>query len=109
MLERFLNKIQPQGDDGCWLWTGALSGGERGGYGYFWIGGTAQPAHRVAWFVFKGELPSDYEIDHTCRVRNCVNPRHLTGVTHQENCQRGAKARLANGGVASMAIRVEAV
>jgi hypothetical protein len=36
-----------------------------------------------------GKIPSDKEIDHLCRVRNCVNPEHLEPVTREENLRRG--------------------
>src|SRR5690348_5568596 len=59
----------------CWLWTGRLNHG----YGYFRVtilpGGSA---HRFAWRVMgRGEIPVGMQLDHLCRVRNCVNPDHL--------------------------------
>lgn len=72
----------------CMIWTGAT---QRGGYGKFGLGrqdGTVI-AHRFAWFLIHGSYP-DLQLDHLCRVRECVNPAHLEPVTPGENVRRAA-------------------
>jgi hypothetical protein len=64
----------------CWLWTGSL----RKGYGAFYN----MAAHRVAYYLYKGQLDTSLEIDHLCRVRNCVNPEHLEQVEKSINLRR---------------------
>lgn len=44
--------------------------------------------HRLAWQAFFGEVPTGLELDHLCRVRHCVNVRHLEPVVHIVNVQR---------------------
>lgn len=66
----------------CMLFAGSISGD---GYGRI---GKASEAHRVFYEYFVGVIPEGLEIDHTCRVRRCVNPDHLEAVTHQENIRR---------------------
>jgi hypothetical protein len=39
--------------------------------------------------VFVGPLDPVLQIDHLCRVRDCVNPTHLEQVTSKVNNQRG--------------------
>ncbi len=39
--------------------------------------------------VYKRQIPEGLEIDHLCRVRNCINPEHLEAVTQRENFLRG--------------------
>jgi len=64
----------------CWLWTGRI----HKGYGYY--SGTG--AHRVSFELANGPIPAGMELDHLCRVRNCVNPAHLEPVTRAENMRR---------------------
>lgn len=85
--ERFMGKVQVN-DDGCWLWTGKLN---NSGYGSFGVGarGTGvRGAHRWSYEYHVGPIPKGLQIDHLCRVRNCVNPGHLEPVTAAENNRR---------------------
>jgi hypothetical protein len=74
--ERFLSHCTVGSDDECWIWHGAQIGD---GYGQFtWNHDERRTwqAHLVAYLLFIGPLPEGTEIDHTCRVRLCVNTRH---------------------------------
>lgn len=79
--------------DTCWLWTGARL---PSGYGEIWDGQRMGRAHRYAYELLVGPIPSGLQIDHLCRVRHCVNPDHLEPVTQQENIRRG-EAGLTSG------------
>jgi hypothetical protein len=76
--------VQPD-EAGCWRWQGSLN---KHGYGRFTLAGRQVFAHRFAYETFVGPIPSELEIDHLCRVRDCVNPDHLELVTHKENGRR---------------------
>ena len=66
----------------CWLWTG----GQSAGYGRFGFKGRPNlGAHRFAYELLVGPIPPGLDLDHLCRVRNCVNPDHLEPVTRREN------------------------
>ena len=80
-LERFLAKVDKT--ETCWLWIACKS---TAGYGDF---GNEGEAHRWSYKHFVGPIPEGLELDHLCRVRNCVNPAHLEPVTHRENVLRG--------------------
>ncbi len=87
---RFTSKIDKTQD--CWIWTGAKVSTGYGGinrkkYGYLL-------AHRVTYAAAnKIDIPvGNFEIDHLCRVRECVNPDHLELVTSRENQARGKMA-----------------
>lgn len=80
--------------DTCWLWVRAK---DKYGYGLVRQGNRTLGAHRVAYSLFKGELIEGMQIDHLCKVRECVNPDHLEQVTHQENLNRSTKHGNPNG------------
>ena len=84
--ERFLAKIVAPSADECWQWTACT---DSHGYGHFKVDGRGVGAHRFAYEYFVGPIPDGLELDHLCRVRNCVNPAHLEAVTHAENIRRG--------------------
>jgi hypothetical protein len=85
-FERFMAKVEKH-DNGCWIWTASLQGGN---YGSFHLTHTvSRGAHRVAYEHFVGPVPEGLVLDHLCRVRHCVNPEHLEPVTQRENQRRG--------------------
>jgi len=84
---RFFAKLSlPLARGKCWHWKGALT--DRG-YPSFWFDGRVDYAHRFAYLKFVGEIPAGKQIDHLCRNRDCVNPRHLEVVTQRVNMLRG--------------------
>ena len=69
----------------CWLWTGPLN---TKGYGLWHANGGRFMAHRTAFSMVRA-LSKEDQLDHLCRVRNCVNPAHLEIVTNRTNVLRG--------------------
>jgi hypothetical protein len=91
----FWSKVdQSGGPDACWPWLGKIN---RGGYGEYRQRGSRASlryswrAHRVAFELVIGPIPSGLVIDHLCRMRACVNPGHMEPVTHLENLRRGKR------------------
>ena len=86
---RFWDKVDRSGD--CWTWTGATWQG----YGLFKNAcfGTNR-AHRISYEAFMGPVPSGLVLDHLCRNRACVWPRHMEPVSIRENGRRGIKGVL---------------
>ncbi len=79
----FLQKITRKEDDECWEWCGRYDKNGYGKLGLKW-------AHRISYVVFVGEIPDglEYQIDHLCKNRKCVNPKHLELVSQYENNMR---------------------
>lgn len=88
--DRFMAKVE-KAPSGCWIWTATIN---QYGYGEFnWIAPDETKrrmhgAHRVAYVLFVGPIPSGLDLDHLCRVRACVNPQHLEPVTRRVNLLR---------------------
>ena len=85
---RLLQKVEVD-DNGCWRWQASLN---RAGYGETFAWKRGWLAHRLAYTLVVGPIPEGYEIDHRCRVRNCINPYHLEAVTQEENKRRQGAA-----------------
>ena len=73
-------------DAGCWQWNGSTT---RNGYGQLRIGGKHWMAHRFSYNELVGKIPDGKDLDHLCRNRRCVNPKHLEPVTRSVNLARG--------------------
>jgi hypothetical protein len=86
-IETFWSKVNKDtGINGCWLWTGNTN---NYGYGTFFYRGEKVLAHRFAYELKVGEIPSGKVIDHLCRNRKCVNPAHMETVSNVVNVLRG--------------------
>lgn len=86
--DRFWDKVDKNGLNGCWIWTGSLN---TGGYGQ--LGRRIDKrtimilAHRFAYFLVKGEIPASHDVRHTCHEKLCCNPAHLY-LKKVQICQR---------------------
>ena len=90
--ERFYSKVQINNQTGCWEWVGSKT---KDGYGQFRLGKRIRAPHQISWEWYYGALiPPSMEIDHTCRIRHCVNPDHLQLVVQGFNGKQGG---LSNG------------
>jgi hypothetical protein len=100
-LENFFKKVNKT-PGSCWIWTGCIN---QNGYGLVRLNKKTCSTHRILYEYYKGPIPEGLDIDHLCRVRNCVNPGHLEAVTTRVNILRGetipskhlSKTHCANG------------
>lgn len=78
------------GPDACWPWKGAV---DNNGYGQskHAHGGKSMRAHRLAWEITFGEIPTGAIIMHLCNNRKCCNVfTHLQLGTQKDNMQHCA-------------------
>ena len=76
-LKKFMDKVDRNGPNGCWIWTAST---KFDGYGQFGIDGTVKRSHRVMWEHTNGPIPDDLCVLHNCPGGDnpaCVNPDHL--------------------------------
>jgi hypothetical protein len=91
-IDRFLDKVIPEPNSGCWLWVGP-DDGRVDSYGKFRIEDKFFGAHVAGYLLLVGPVPEGLELDHLCRVKCCVNPHHLEPVTRLVNTQRALPHR----------------
>jgi len=95
MLGRFKEKVHVV-SGGHWLWTGST---DKDGYGGIQIpvgkgGQKYEPAHILAYKLYKGRVPRGMVVMHTCDTPRCVNPAHLKlGTTAMNIADKVAKNR----------------
>lgn len=80
-------------ENGCWTWTGHIT---KKGYGLYRLPGTikTQMSHRVVYERYYGKIPLGMQLDHLCRNRACVNPKHMEVVSGTENHRRGLGVKI---------------
>lgn len=109
LAKRFWEKVDTSaGPHGCWPWTG---GRKKTGYGLFWVETGMNAAHRVAWSLKHGPVPSGKWVLHSCDNPPCCNDAHLFLGTHIVNMKDKAKKGRAPRGEhnANSKLTVEAV
>lgn len=89
LSERFWAKVNKDGPDGCWLWTGAIL---KSGYGSIGDGPhRTDTTHRVSWRLHFGDIPRGLYVLHHCDNKPCIRPEHLFLGTHADNMRDMAR------------------
>lgn len=83
-ISTFWARVKP--GSGCWEWTGPKDAKGYGRHGHF-------KAHRIAYELSVGPIPTGLVLDHLCRNPGCVRPQHVEPVTPAENTRRGKPRR----------------
>lgn len=99
IADRFWPKVQRGAADECWPW---LASRDRKGYGQFEVDGKPRRAHRVAYELALGPIPTGALLLHSCDNRPCCNPAHLRPGTNRDNVrdmdQRGRRRTVSHQG-----------
>lgn len=79
----------------CLVWMGVRSSEGYAIVGHVYI-------HTLLYEKLTGRIPDGLELDHLCRNRFCINPRHVEPVSRAENCRRGDGTKLTYSDVAQI-------
>lgn len=74
--EAFFSKVERTAS--CWFWKACKT---HDGYGRFKRDSKQYMAHRFIYEKLIEKIKKDLVLDHMCRNRSCVNPKHLRQVT----------------------------
>lgn len=96
--DKFWEKVNKQGPNDCWNWTGAK---HPTGYGKLWMrlpDLVCKPAHHASLIIHGTTVPKGSIVMHKCDNPSCVNPTHLVIGTQQDNiADKLAKGRQPTG------------
>ena len=98
--DRFMAYANSGAPAECWEWSGSrqTQGGKK------WHGqwrnkaGQIELAHRAAWRLLRGEIPTGMFVLHRCDNPACVNPSHLFMGSQSDNARDMWSKRRANPG-----------
>lgn len=87
VIARFLLYVGPVEACGCQLWMGGVYSKKKNlDYGCFRIGDDEKElAHRAAYRIFKGPIPPEMVVRHSCDTPRCVAEDHLLLGTPADN------------------------
>lgn len=98
--ERFLSLVDIREENECWPFKGYIG---KNRYGSLKINGKNMKAHRFAYEVKNGAVPSGLAVLHKCNNPRCCNPSHLVAGTLSENMRHASSS--GSFGIGSSGVR----
>jgi hypothetical protein len=89
--DRLWRQVKRGPSNKCWIYFGPHTGKDayrKKGYGQIYWKGKKYPAHRLSYILTYGKIPATLQIDHRCRNKMCVNPKHLEAISQNDNMKR---------------------
>lgn len=87
LANRLWSKVRRSAEaDGCWEFDGCRLPWGYGCIGRGGAGGRVEKAHRIAWELTHGPIPSGMLVCHRCDNPPCCRPDHLFLGTDRDNC-----------------------
>jgi hypothetical protein len=86
ILDMFPDRVQPEPNSGCWLWTGAIPNPKEP-YGRVLVRRKFIRTHRLSFLLEHGQIPPHMWVLHKCDVMSCCNPTHLYLGDAVQNCR----------------------
>lgn len=87
LLQRLVKRSK-RTKTGCLEWTGYCG---PTGYGFTAFRGSGKPVHRLMYLAVIGPIPEGMQVLHSCDNPPCMNPRHLSLGSGQENMQQSVE------------------
>lgn len=90
----FSDQVEIVTESGCWIWMLSLGTGKYRDRASVRIGGRSGRkvlVNRLAWRLFRGEIPDGLCVLHHCDVGCCVNPSHLWLGTQTDNMRDASR------------------
>jgi hypothetical protein len=95
MIERLANSLNSIQPEQCWEWTWGVN---KSGYGKTTIAKRFVYAHRLAYEMAVGPIPSGLLVLHKCDNPRCINPNHLEiGDYAKNSADMSARGRSTRG------------
>lgn len=96
-VEEFFYARISREPSGCWHWMGRTTTAGYGVASCAKFGVFNEYAHRLSYRLFKGPIPSELLVRHTCDNPRCCNPEHLVlgddKANQQDKVIRGRSTR----------------